>query len=234
MKDSNRSIVRNLTILGTFGALFYVLHVVLGGILWKGYNHIMQPISDLTAAGAPDRVLLGRITLAYALCSIIFAVCAYLYLRKSVPKVTRAGMITFIAMHLVSLSYSWFPQDLPGSAVTFAGTMHLVVTGLIVPLTICSPLLIGLGLRKLPRFRSFAVYSIITSIILFFAGGTTAILFANKLPYFGLFERINIGSLQIWMLAFSLVLFLDKGGTSPTSADRETMRGAKASSPSSR
>jgi len=106
------------------------LHVVLGGILWKGYNHIMQPISDLTATGAPDRVLLSRITLAYALCSIAFAVCAYIYLRKSVPKVTRAGMITF---------------------------------------------------------------------------------FANKLPYFGLFERINIGSLRIWMLVFSLTLFLDKG-----------------------
>jgi hypothetical protein len=127
------------------------------------------------------------------------------------PGVAKAGMITFIAMHLVSLSYGLFPQDLPGSAITFAGTMHLVVTGLIVPLTICSPLLIGLGLRKISRFRKFGVYSIITSIILFFAGGTTAMLFANKLPYFGLFERINIGSLQLWMMVFSLVLFLDKG-----------------------
>ncbi|MEI8199145.1 MAG: DUF998 domain-containing protein [Eubacteriales bacterium] len=211
MMNPNRSIVGKLTLLGAFGALLYALHVVLGGILWKGYNHIMQPISDLTATGAPDRVLLSRITLAYALCSITFAVCAYIYLRRSVPKVTRAGMITFFAMQLVSLSYGWFPQDMPGSAMTFAGTMHLVVTGLIVPLTICSPLLIGLGMRKLPRFRRFAIYSIITSIILFFAGGTTAMLFANKLPYFGLFERINIGSLQIWMLVFSLTLFLDKG-----------------------
>ena len=210
--NKNRWIVRKFTLLGTLGAAFYVLHVVLGGILWKGYNHIMQPISDLTATGAPDRVLLSRITLAYALCSIAFAVFAYLYLRKSVPKVTRAGVITFLCMQLVSLSYGWFPEDLPGSAATFAGTMHLVVTGLIVPLTICSPLLIGLGLRKITRFRKFAVYSVITSIILFIAGGTTAILFANKLPYFGLFERINIGSLQLWMLVFSLTLFFDKDG----------------------
>lgn len=75
----------------------------------------MQSISDLTATGAPDRVLLSRITLAYALCSITFAVCAYLYLRKSVPGVARVGMITFIAMHLVSLSYGWFSQGLPGA-----------------------------------------------------------------------------------------------------------------------
>lgn len=208
--DKNRSTVRNLTLLGAFGVLLYVFHVALGGILWQGYSHIMQPISDLTATGAPDSALLSRITLGYALCSISFAVLAYLYLRKSVSKAAKAGMITFIAMHLVSLSYGWFPQDLPGSPVTFIGTMHLVVTGLIVPLTICSPLLIGLGLRKIDRFRKFGIYSIITSIILFFAGGTTAILFANKLPYFGLFERINIGSLQVWMLVFSLVLFLDK------------------------
>ena len=68
---------------------------------------------------------------------------ACLYLRKSVSKTAKAGMITFIAM-------------------------HLVVTGLIVPLSICSPLLIGLGLRKIDRFRKFGIYSIITSVILFF------------------------------------------------------------------
>lgn len=205
--DKKIIMLKKLTVFGALGALVYVVHVVLGGILWKGYDHMMQPISDLTATGAPNRVLISFITLIYGLCSIVFSFSAYFYLKSSVPKLARAGMLTFISMHLVSITYGLFPVDLPGSPITFLGTMHIVVTGLIIPLTILSPLLIGIGLRKLEFFKGFAIYSIITGIIIFVAGGTTAVFFANKLPYFGLFERINIGTLQLWMLVFSLKLY---------------------------
>jgi len=201
------NILKKLTIFGILGALVYVFHIVLGGILWKGYDHLMQPISDLTGTGAPDKMLLSIITFIYGLFSIVFIISTYLYLKGSVPKLARVGMLIFLAMHLVSITYGLFPGDLPGAPITFNGIMHLVVTGLIVPLTILSLLLIGIGLKKLEAFKAFAGYSIITGIIIFIAGGTSVIFFANKLPYFGLIERINIGSLQLWMFIFSLKLF---------------------------
>ena len=201
------NILNKLTTFGVLGALVYVFHIVLGGILWKGYDHMMQPISDLTGTGAPDKVLLSIITFIYGLFSIVFIISAYLYLKGSVPKLAKVGMLIFLAMHLVSITYGLFPEDLPGTPITFNGIMHLVVTGLIVPLTILSPLLIGIGLRKLEAYKAFSRYSIITGIIIFIAGGTSAIFFANKLPYFGLIERINIGTLQLWMFIFSLKLF---------------------------
>ncbi|MHB1419393.1 MAG: DUF998 domain-containing protein [Bacillota bacterium] len=205
--DKKLNMIKKFTIFGALGALVYVFHVVLGGILWNGYSHLIQPISDLTGTGAPNKDLLSIITFIYGLCSIVFTISVYLYLKGSVPKIARVGMLTFIAMHLVSITYGLFPVDLPGSSITFKGIMHIVVTGLIVPLTILSPLLIGIGLRKIESFKGFATYSIITGVIIFVAGGTTAIIFANKLPNFGLFERINIGTLQLWMLVFSLKLF---------------------------
>ena len=198
---------KKMTVFGMIGSLLYLLHVVLGGILWKGYNHLMQPISDLTAGGAPDRALLSVITLLYGICSILFAVSALAYVKNLVPKLVRAGLMVFLAMHIVSITYGVFPQDLPGSAVTFTGTMHIVVTFLIVPLTILAPFLIGFGLRKVSEFKSFGTYSVITGVIIFIAGGTTAVFFANKLPYFGLVERINIGTLQLWMFLLSMKLF---------------------------
>lgn len=198
---------KKLTVFGMLGALVYALHVVLGGILWKGYNHLMQPISDLTAQGAPDRVLLSNITNFYALFSIIFAVSAYMVVRKYGIKILSAGFILFICMHLVSVLYGFFPEDLPGSSMTFNGLMHLVVTGAIVPLTILSVLFIGIGFRKVNGFKKYSVYSIITSIILFTAGGISVFILSSGLSYFGLFERINIGSLQLWMFLMSLKLF---------------------------
>ncbi len=198
---------KKLTGLGMIGVALYVLHVVLGGFLWKGYNHLMQPISDLTASGAPDKDMLGVITLVYGLLCIIAVFGSFRYTRGHVPKIASAGLLVFLAMHLVSISYNWFPQDLPGAEPTFVGTMHLVVTFLIIPLTILAPILIGLGFRKVDGLKGFGLYSIITGIVIFVAGGTTSIFYAQKLDYFGLVERINIGTLQLWTFLLSLRLF---------------------------
>lgn len=198
---------RKLTIFGMLASLTYVLHVVLGGFLWKGYNHLIQPISDLTAQGAPDRQLLTYITSVYGLFSIIFAVSAFIVVRQLKIKPLSVGFFLYICMHIVSISYNFFPEDLPGSAMTFQGFMHWVVTGAIVPLTILSVLFIGMGFRKVKGFIRYSSYSIVTSIILFAAGGASVFILSQGLDCFGLFERINIGSLQLWMFLVSLKLF---------------------------
>lgn len=201
---------KKLTITGILGTLAYVLHVVLGGFLWKGYSHLMQPISDLTGQGAPDRLFLLNITRIYELFSLAFAISAYMVLRGFAPKIAKVGMILFFAMHVVSVLYGIFPEDLAGSKPTFTGMMHFVITGLIVPLTVLSILFVGLGMKKIEEHKRYGVYSIITSIIIFCVGGFTVIILANKLSYFGLFERINIGSLQLWMAVTSWLLFKNK------------------------
>lgn len=201
---------KKLTVFGMLGALVYILHVVIGGMLWKGYNHLMQPISDLTAQGAPDRILLGYFTGAYGIFSIVFAASAFMYVRKTGSKLLNTGLIIFLFMHIVSMTYGLFPEDLLGTPMTFQGLMHYIVTGIIVPLTILSPLLTGLGLGKIGGFRRFSIYSIATSIIILVAGGISVFLAVNRMNYFGLFERINIGSLQLWMFLLSLKLFTSR------------------------
>lgn len=191
---------------GMIAVLFYVLHVVFGGFLWKEYNHLQQPISDLTATGAPNRVLISTLASIYGVLALIFALAFNLFESRKHHKLVFWGGISFILMQLVSISYGFFPQDLPGSEVTFAGKMHLVVTGLIAPFTILSPFLIGFGLIKEPKWKTFGVYSIITGFLILIFGSLCGVFFANKLPYFGLVERMNIGVLQIWtfMLSFKL------------------------------
>ncbi len=191
---------------GMLAVVIYLLHILLGGFLWKGYSHLQQPISDLTATGAPNRFLLLLFTNIYGVLALIFAVSFTIFERKERHKLVFLGGISFIILHVVSISYSFFPQDLPGAEPTFAGTMHLVVTVLIVPFTILTPLLIGFGLKKEKAWKTLGNFSLICGILIIIFGGLTGFFFAKGLPYFGLVERINIGTLQIWTFVMSYKL----------------------------
>ena len=198
---------RKLTVFGMISSIVYVLHVVIGGILWKGYSHFNNAISDLTGAGAHDKALLLVFTTIYAVCAIIFSLSAYIYLKNSASRTVRVGILIYLAMHIVSASYGFFPVDPIGAPITFLGAMHIVVTALIVPLTIAAPIVIGAGIKKAEGYKTIGIYSIWTGCFMFVAGGLSVILAANTLPMFGLVERLNIGSLQVWMFIFSFMLF---------------------------
>lgn len=210
MIDLNKTHKKLLYLTGAIAVLFYLIHVVAGGLLWKEYNHLQQPISDLTATGAPNRILMLILTTVYGVLALIFAFSFTLFESKKHHRIVIWGGFSFIMMHFVSILYVLFPQDLPGYETTFTGTMHLVITALIVPFTILSPFLVGFGLIKEPKWKSFGYYSIITGFLILIFGSLCGIFFTNKLPYFGWVERMNIGTLQLWTLIFSLKLYTAK------------------------
>jgi hypothetical protein len=195
---------------GMLAVVIYLLHILIGGYLWKTFSHLQQPISDLTATGAPNRTLLLLFTNIYAALALIFAISFTFFERKELNKFVFWGGISFIFLHIVSISYSFFPQDLPGAEHSFAGMMHLVVTVLIVPFTILTPLLIGFGLKKVKSWRTLGNFSLICGILIIIFGGMSGFFFAKGLPYFGLVERINIGILQIWTFVLSYKLITSK------------------------
>lgn len=182
------------------------MHVIIGGFLWEGYSHLQQPISDLTASGAPNKTLMSLITLIYGTLAIIFALSFTVFESRKHHKFVFWGGISFIVLHIISISYGLFPQDLPNAETTLLGIMHIVITALIIPFTILTPILIGLGFIKVPVWKTFGIYSIITGIMIILLGGASGYFFVEKLPYFGLIERLNIGTLQLWTFLLSLKL----------------------------
>jgi hypothetical protein len=197
-----------LMLSGVLAIVFYVLHVIIGGIKWKGYSHLQQPVSDLTAAGAPNRALMLMLTTVYGVLALLFAVSFTILKGGEHHALVFWGGVSFILLHLVSVLYPLFPQDLPGIKTTRRGRMHILITALIVPFTILTPFLTGFGFIAEPEWHVFGVYSIITGVLIFIFGGVTAIFYAKKLSYFGLIERLNIGTLQVWTFVFSLELFV--------------------------
>lgn len=198
-----RHIRKYLLSSGMIAVVIYILHILIGGYFWKSYSHLQQPISDLTATGAPNRFLMLFFTNIYGVLALIFAISFTIFESKERNKLVFWGGISFIFLHIVSISYSFFPQDLPEANPTFAGMMHLAVTVLIVPFTILTPLLIGFGLRKEKTWKTLGNFSVICGILIIIFGGLTGFFFAKRLPYFGLVERLNIGTLQIWTFIIS-------------------------------
>lgn len=195
---------------GMLAVIIYFLHILIGGYLWKTYSHLQQPISDLTATGAPNRLFLLLFTNIYGGLALVFAVSFTFLARKARHPLVFWGGISFIILHVVSISYGFFPQDLPGAEASFAGMMHLVVTALIVPFTILTPLLIGFGLKKEKAWQTLGNFSLLCGILIIIFGALTGFFFAKGLPFFGLVERINIGILQIWTFVISYKLTTSK------------------------
>jgi hypothetical protein len=191
---------------GMAAVLIYLLHVILGGLLWKEYSHLHEPISTLTASGAPNRSMLLLLTNLYGITALVFAVSFVIFESRKYNTLVRVGGISLILLHILSISYGFFPQDLPGVELSFKGRMHLLVTIFIVPVTILTPFLIGFGLKNIKGWNTFGRFSLICGILILVFGGLTGFFFAKQLPYFGLVERLNIGTLQIWTFIFSYKL----------------------------
>lgn len=192
---------------GLIAALAYVFHVVLGGILWPGYNHFLQAISDLTGAGAPNRYLLEGILRVYNVGTLVFGFFAFMYFHKRAWKLASLSMILFLCMQILTMLYPLFPQEAGGGIETFAGLMHLVLTAILVPFTIAAPFCLAFGLRGKESWQFFSRFSLVCGILIFVFGGLSGFFFAQKLSGFGLVERLNLGTLQLWTALLSLSIF---------------------------
>jgi hypothetical membrane protein len=188
---------------GIAAPILYGLTVIVGAALRNDYSHMVNAISELLSTGAPNKAVLDVIFNIYNVLLLAFAIGGYMAL-KSAPRLCRAAMAILIATQVISLSWFLFPMDPLGAEPTFTGTMHNVLGGVVAFATILMPLFMGLGLRKSGEFPGYVVYSMISSVIIFVSGLTGVILLGQGLHVFGFFERITIGTYEIWIFITAL------------------------------
>lgn len=198
-----------LSLSGAVGVIFYTAHVVIGGLLWDGYSHVRQTISELTAEGAPNADFLRILTSVYGLLLVIFSIYVYVAVRKSkVHNAVIIGSIFFVVMQLSSfIGYSLFPLDLSLDTSSFQNLMHIIVTIIVVVCTIASSYFIGIGFIKSEKHRKIGFFILLCAVIITVSGILTPIAMANNMSISGLTERINIFALQSWIFVLSLYLF---------------------------
>jgi hypothetical protein len=196
---------------GIFGPIVFLLNDIIGSIITQGYSPIINAVSELTQAGSMNIYLLSSLFVISATMLVVFGTGIISHYKFGQSKLLFLGGIFIIILGIFSaLSGSIFPMD-PFTAIpmsgTFAGTMHIILTGLNIVLIVLAIPMIGIGLYREKLWKSFRLYSIITVLIMISFGGLTSVLMMNNIELLGLFERITIYAYQSWIfiLAFLFI-----------------------------
>lgn len=188
-------------IFGAIAAALYVITVIVGGLLWPGYSHVSQAISELTYRQAPNLALMQPLFWLYNLS--LLACAAGMFLSVS-TKVMRTSAVFLGLCALSGIMMFFFPQDPLHTTLTVSGLLHLIFAGTASVATLLAVSFAAAGTWK--DNRSLAIFSWVIFGIIMASGPITATA-PTKLPhYFGIAERVTIGSFILWLFVYFLSL----------------------------
>lgn len=191
---------------GIIGVLLFVVTTIVAGILFPGYSHTSQLISESYAMGTAHGPYLRF--LGYLPSGLCIAAFAY-YAVKTLPKsaLTRFGFAAIgIFYGLATVVVSIFPCDagcdnnlVPPSISQLIHNLSGFLTYMIVPLSL---ILLGIAARRWPNGKTLSTLGIVCGITaMLFVGIFTANLHSG---FAGLYQRIIEGSILLWVFACSL------------------------------
>lgn len=199
---------KHLYLGGIFGPIVFLINDILGSIITPGYSQIVNAVSELTQRGAEHSFLLSSLFLIAALGLVLFAIGLIINYSFGKSKLLFFGGIFIGLLGIFSaITGTIFPMDPFGEAATFAGDMHKNLTYVNIVLVVLGILMIGIGLNKQKKWKSFLIYSIAVVLIMGIFGALTSVLIMNSIELLGLFERITIYGYQSWIFILS-VLFI--------------------------
>ena len=208
--DENKSLSKRSKLeeffmpLGMIGVVAYMIHTILGNILWHEYNPITTDISSLTADGAPNSSLLRIFTTIYGICMILFTLGMIVKSLKKYHLATRVGYTILLGMEVISLfGYSALPLVGDKTVMNFQNMMHIAVTVAVVITTISSAFTLAYGYLSQEKMKNLGKFILIMAIIITLCGMMNPISMLMNLNIMGLTERLVIYSLQILIFVLS-------------------------------
>ena len=200
---------KSINILLIMAAISYVLAVIIGGFLKENYSHVYNAISELSEVGTKNIAVVNILFLFYNYILIIYSVL-YLFLYKKTMDLKT--MIIYILIFICGLSgimMEIFPQEPRGIELTIKGIMHFVFAGIAAIATILITVLSWIKYKKINE--TYSSYSLMSFIVIFVAGLVNIILMNIGVDnFFGLIERITIGSFIVWLFVTGLYKYNDK------------------------
>lgn len=194
--------------LGMASSLCYLVTVLVGGLYAEGgYRHLVHAISELPhflSTGYAVGIEWG--VAVYGWLMMLFSAAAAVDLFRNRYKLMGLAATLLGVNALAGLLMAAYPMDARDMDATWQGQMHLILAAVCAITSFTAPFLTGLYLRRFFMTKHFATTSIIFGAIILVSGGLSAAGAAKHFSYFGLIERITIGSFILWVFLFAFKL----------------------------
>lgn len=195
---------------GILSSLWYVAINIFVPMMYDGYSMASLTVSELSAIGAPTRIIWVLLCLLYPL---LFAAFGWGVLQSSSGSRALHIVGTLIILYCI-INFYWPPmhqREVIGSGGgTLTDTLH--ITWAMISLVFMM-LLMGFGAAALEnKFRVFTLATFVVFIVFgVLIGVESPGIEANlPTPHIGIWERINIGAFMFWVIVFSIALMRRK------------------------
>jgi hypothetical protein len=199
---------KTLLACGFVSSLLYVAMTVVVALQWPGYSSSSQTISELSAIGAPTRLLWVLPGAFYTALIIAFGWGVVMSAGRSRALRTSGGAI--VAYGALGLLWPFAPMHLrevlAAGGGTLSDTLHLVLASATVLLMFLAMAFAAAALG--PRFRLYSAASIVVLAVFGALTFADAPGVATNLPtpWIGVWERINLGVFLLWVAVLSVAL----------------------------
>jgi hypothetical protein len=193
-----------LLVCGILSSLLYVGTDILATMRYEGYSYTSQTISELMAIGAPTRPFMVAPMSVYNVLVIAFGIGVWGVAGRK--RRLRSTGILLVVYGAVSAVGPFSPMHMRGAELSATDTMHIIITGVIVLLTL---LYIGFGAGADGKwFRHYSIATILAIIVFGTFAGLQGPRVAAGLstPWVGAMERLNVYSSMLWVLVLAIVL----------------------------
>jgi hypothetical protein len=191
-----------LLVAGIVSSIYYIELNIFIPFLFEGYDIASQTISELSAIGAPTRIL--WVVLA-ALYIVLFAAFGLGVLRSANGNrfIRISGILVII---YAVINVYWPPMQLRGNEPALTDTLHIVWASVTLLL-----MMLIMGSAMMGSSKKFRLYTIVTFAVFLVFGILTAmeapgIPTNEPTPHIGIWERINIAAFMIWIIVYAKTL----------------------------
>ena len=184
--------------------------VMIWAIRYKGYSPISQTVSELSAWGVSTRTLWIVLGVLYTALVLAFGVGVWMSADGKRSLHVVAGILVAYGVMLNVWPFAAMHQRevLAAGGSTLADTVHLV---LVVATAVFMVTAMAFAAAAFGTwFRLYSVTSIVLLLVFGYLTGTDASAVQKNLPtpWIGLFERINIGVMLVWLAVLAVALLL--------------------------
>jgi len=199
LRHETKAMQRILLTCGMLSSIWYILINIYVPFFYPGYSPADLTVSELSAIGAPSRILW---VLSCTLYLLLFTAFGWGVLKSGGNNRALKWVGILIIIYCFFNLY-WPPMHIRGLEKTWTDTMHIIWAVITIGLMF---LLISIGSKAFGR--NFKIYSWISILCFLIFGALTGMLSdelatGEPTPMIGVWERINIGVFMLWVAVLS-------------------------------